>query len=322
MKLHTTLACMLVAAAPLYSFANGPIDGTVYGRVNLSLDAVDRDDTVAPASDVDEWQLNSNASRFGYKGETALSEELSVVYQVEWEVDVDGDGTDLRPRNRFLGLKGEWGKVIAGRHDTPTKLIGREFDLFNDLFGDIKNTFEGENRAANIALYSSPTVGAFTGHVAFIPGEDTANGNDGISDGISAVAEIAIDNLYLALGIDQDVDGQDLQRFVAQYTMGDFVFGAMLQNNEDDVNEIDESGFAANIAYKMGNTTFKAQIGQQDNDATLRTFQDEETLSLGFDHKLASKTKIFGYITMDEDKAPGTGEDELTVIGAGIEHKF
>ncbi len=324
MKLHTPLILIAALTASGVALADGPIDGKVYGLINLSLDNVDRDDNVGTPTQIDEWQLNSNASRFGYKGETALDESLSVIYQVEWEVSVDGSSTDLTARNRFLGLKGGWGTIIAGRHDTPTKDIGKKVDLFNDLFGDIKNTFEGENRAPNIAIYSSPMFGNFTTHVAFMPGEDTAAGNDSINDGMSAVIEgNVIDNLYLALAIDRDVDGQDLERFVAQYTMGDFVFAAMLQQNEDDlaVSQQDESGMAASVAYKVGANTFKFQYGKIDNDATAGTFEDEDTLSIGYDRKLGTNTKFFSYITMDQD-TNGNAEDELTVIGAGFEHKF
>ena len=322
MKLHTPFILLAALATPLTALADGPIDGDVYGRINLSLDKVDRDDMVGAPTDLDEWQLNSNASRFGYKGETAIDESLSVIYQVEWEVSVDGDNTDLSARNRFLGLKGEWGSILAGRHDTPTKIIGKKVDLFNDQFGDIKNTFEGENRASNIAYYTSPMVGNVTAHVAFIPGEDTAGGDDGLNDGMSAVVEAKlIDNLYIALGIDRDVDGQDLERLVAQYTMGNFVFAAMLQQNEDELDIQDESGVAASVAYKTGANTFKFQVGQIDNDAGAGTFEEEETITFGYDRKLGDNTKFFSYITLDED-GNGGAEDELTVVGAGFEHRF
>ena len=56
------------------------------------------------------------------------------------------------------GIKGSFGTVWAGKHDTPTKLAQGKIDLFNDLEGDIKNTFEGENRVSNIVAYSSPST--------------------------------------------------------------------------------------------------------------------------------------------------------------------
>ena len=49
-----------------FSFAEGPIDGKVYGKANLSV--VSQDDGGS-----DEWNLNSNASRLGLKGATKIS---------------------------------------------------------------------------------------------------------------------------------------------------------------------------------------------------------------------------------------------------------
>ena len=322
MKRHTCCAFLVALTASTFAFAEGPIDGEVYGRINISLDKVDREDDVGTPTDLDEWQLNSNASRFGFKGETVLDGSLSVIYQVEWEVDVDADETDLGPRNRFIGLKGEWGTILAGRHDTPTKLIGKRFDLFNDLFADIRSTFEGENRISNIVMYTAPTFSNVTATVMFIPGEDSANGNDGINDGVSVSVEVdLLENLYLGLSVDRDVDGQDLERLVVQYTVGDFVIAGLFQQNEDDIFTQDESGFAASVAYTVGANTFKFQAGQIDNDAPGGTFADEESITFGYDRKLGDNTTFFSYLTMDEDSVPGA-DDEFTVIGAGIEHRF
>lgn len=322
MKLHTTLACIAVMSAPCLSFANGPIDGSVYGKINLSLDMVEFDDNVGASTPLDEWQINSNASRFGFKGETPLDGGLSVVYQVEWQVDVDGSNTDLTARNRFIGLSGDFGSIIAGRNDTPTKMAQNKIDLFNDYLGDIANAFEGENRSRNIAIYSTPTFGIFSGQVAFIPGEDTAGGNDGLSDGISAAGMVEIEDLYLALAIDRDVDGQDLERIVAQWNLGDFQIGGMLQQNQDEADTIDETGIFASVSYTLGNNIFKGQLGQVDNDASGRTFSEEETFSVGYDRKLGKNTTLFAYLTRNTDSVSGGAEEELTVVGGGIEHKF
>ena len=68
------------------AYAAGPVDGTVYGKVNVSLV---NDDNGAS----DEWKLNSNASRLGVKGKSAINEGLTFVYKAEFEVYVD-DGDE------------------------------------------------------------------------------------------------------------------------------------------------------------------------------------------------------------------------------------
>ena len=213
-----------------HGFAAGPIDGTVYGKVNVSL--VNADD-----GSNDEWKLNSNASRLGVKGKSEIAEGLTLVYKAEFEICVDdGDckGQTFTQRNIMGGIKGSFGTVWAGKHDTPTKLAQSKIDLFNDLEGDIKNTFEGENRVSNIVAYSSPEINGFNSTIAMIPGEDADNGNDGLADGVSYSVSYKQDDLYLALAGDQDVDGQDLMRAVAQYKVDALKLGFMYQQNEND----------------------------------------------------------------------------------------
>ena len=112
-----------------FGFASGPIDGKVYGKANLSVVSQD-------FGAYDEWALNSNASRLGIKGKTEISEGLEIVYQAEYEVCIDsGDckGQTFKQRNTFVGIKGGFGMVWAGKHDTPTKLSQKKIDLFNDF---------------------------------------------------------------------------------------------------------------------------------------------------------------------------------------------
>ena len=59
-----------MGAVPM-AIADGPIDGKVYGKVNVSVVNTDTN------SD-DAWELNSNASRIGFKGATEISDSLEV----------------------------------------------------------------------------------------------------------------------------------------------------------------------------------------------------------------------------------------------------
>jgi predicted porin len=299
-----------------YGFAAGPIDGTLYGKVNVSL--VNADD-----GSNDEWKLNSNASRLGVKGESEIAEGLSVIYKAEFEICVDdGDckGQTFTQRNIMGGIKGSFGTVWVGKHDTPTKLAQSKIDLFNDLEGDIKNTFEGENRVSNIVAYSSPEVNGFSSTVAMIPGEDAENDNGGLADGVSYSVSYQQDDLYLALAGDQDVDNQDLMRLVAQYKIDALKLGVMYQQNEDTLGTKDESGFFVSAAYKLDSAiTLKAQFGSIEDDVD---GDEEETLSLGADYKLAKSTKLYVFYTDNTDSSVGSADSENSAFGLGMEHKF
>jgi predicted porin len=304
-----------------FSFSSGPIDGKVYGKANLSI--LNQED-----NGTDEWNLNSNASRLGVKGKTKISDGLEVVYQAEYEICIDSGsckGQTFKQRNTFAGLKGDFGMVWAGKHDTPAKLAQKKIDLFNDLEGDIKNTFEGENRLSNIVAYTSPTANGLTATLAIIPaeGEDfDQDGKDdtGLNDGMSYSINYSLDNLYLAIAGDQDIDDQDLLRMVAQYQMDALKLGFMYQQNEDSLGTKDESGYFFSAAYKIdGNVTLKAQYGAIEDDVD---GDEEKTMSIGADYKLGKNTKVFAFYTDNTDSAVDSDDSEFSAVGLGMEHKF
>ena len=299
-----------------HGFAAGPIDGTVYGKVNVSL--VNADD-----GSNDEWKLNSNASRLGVKGKSEIAEGITLIYKAEFEVCVDdGDckGQTFSQRNIMGGIKGSFGTVWAGKHDTPTKLAQSKIDLFNDLEGDIKKTFDGENRVSNIVAYSSPEINGFSSTIAMIPGEDAKNDNGGLADGVSYSVSYKQDGLYLALAGDQDVKGQDVVRLVAQHKIDALKLGFMYQQNENTLGSEDESGYFVSAAYKLDSAiTLKAQFGLNEDDAD---GSEEETLSLGADYKLAKSTKLYVFYTDNTDTDVDSKDPESSTFGLGMEHKF
>ena len=291
-------ATAMLATAP-FAAANGPIDGKLYGKVNVSV--VNSDS----GSD-DTWKLNSNASRIGLKGSTQVSEGLTVFYKTEFQVDVDGDGDVFKQRNIFAGVKGSFGSVLAGKNDTPTKLAQKKIDLFNDLEGDIKKTFVGENRMSNIIAYTTPKYGNFSATYAVMPSEGD---NGSLSDATSYSVSYSKDDLYVAVASDSDVKGADLLRVVSQYKVDAWQLGLMYQENDT----TNESGYFASAAYKSNNITYKAQYGSNENDTD---GSDKTTLSVGADFKLAKNTKSFVFFTDNEDSS------STKTMGLGLEHKF
>ena len=291
-------ATAMLATAP-FATANGPIDGKLYGKINASVVNTD-------SGSEDTWKLNSNASRIGLKGSTQVSEGLTVFYKTEFEVDVDGDGDVFKQRNIFAGVKGSFGSILAGKNDTPTKLAQKKIDLFNDLEGDIKKTFAGENRMSNIIAYTTPKYGNFSATYAVMPSEGD---NGSLSDATSYSVSYSKDDLYVAVASDSDVKGADLLRVVSQYKVDAWQFGLMYQKNDT----TNESGYFASAAYKSNNITYKAQYGSNENDTD---GSDKTTLSVGADLKLAKNTKTFVFFTDNESSS------STKTFGLGLEHKF
>ena len=108
----------------------------VYGKLNIAVNN-DGSDGV----NEQEIDLVSNASRLGFKGKVDMKNGLTGIYQIEYQVDITNDNTKGKTfdqRNSFVGLKGNFGTLKLGTHDTPLKLAQLKADLFNDLKGDIK----------------------------------------------------------------------------------------------------------------------------------------------------------------------------------------
>ena len=116
MKKHALALAVLAAAVPGLALADGP---TVYGKLNVSLDNVDTDTGVA-ATSTTIWNLNSNASRIGIRGDAdTFLQGVKGLYYAEFGVKADdGVASGVSPfsqRNIYLGLKTDYGTLRAGK---------------------------------------------------------------------------------------------------------------------------------------------------------------------------------------------------------------
>lgn len=191
---------------------------TVYGKLHVTLDNVDKFSATTKADTDNVWEINSNASRIGVKGEETLTDNLKAIYLAEWQVNTDGDGTDLGMRNRYLGLKYDMiGTVKVGRIDSHLKNAQGKVDLFNDFnVLDMTNTLAGENRLNNVISLESDTkaLNGFGINVMLQQGENNklaGNNSNDISDslGDAISASLVYDNkdmgVYAALAGDKNV---------------------------------------------------------------------------------------------------------------------
>lgn len=288
-------------------------DVAVYGKVNLSLNKVEQESKIPV---IDEWQLNSNASRIGLKGSYAIEVSLKAIYQMEFEVAVDDgntkDGNAFGQRNIFAGLEGDFGTLIAGVHDTPLKNAQGKVDRFNDLpLADIKNIMEGEDRAKNIVMYTSPKMNGVSLAAAIILAE--APSDDSADDGTSFSINYKNDFLTAAIAKNSDVDGQETTRVVADLNLDNTGIGVLWQAAENtDNSTIDEDSWLLSAQQKFGSYALKAQYGKTDysND-------DEDTLiAIGMDKKLGKKSKVYAYYSaIRRDEGNFIADDQTLALG-------
>lgn len=291
-------------------------DPKVYGKANLSLNLTDDEGT-------DTTKLNSNASRFGIKGSFDASDSIKAIYKFEYETFID-DGDDgkedsnseFKQRNIYAGFQGGFGTIIAGNHDTPTKLAQGKIDRFNDLvLGDIKNVIQGENRAKNIIMYTTPKMNGLSATVAFVPGEE----DDGdVTDGVSAAISYKANGYSFTVAHDDgetiDSSVESLTRLVGEYKGDGFKLGALYQVADEGSN--DEDGFVLSGEYKLSNgLILKGQYAESDDET-----KEITQTAVGVDYKLGKKSKIFSYYAKVE--ADDGVTTDANTFALGYEIKF
>lgn len=334
-------------------------DVTVYGKINVSYNQIEKDE--AGVIEQDNWELETFASRLGFKGFEKINDSLKAVYKLEYQVVPDGEGGDreFKARNSYVGLQGSFGTLVAGNHDTPLKQSQGKVDVFNDYsLGDIALSIPGERRENDIVMYKTPAMGALSGTLAIMPGEDSGaagdDEDDSFADQISANLIYKQDAIYAALGIDDNVNGLDIIRLTGAYTMGDVTIGAMYQEAEDadltqgnglsdnvkgaissalidaetltDFVAEDQQSFLLSVKWKINSVVLKAQYIDSTYENS-STEIDNTQMTVGADYILSKRTKLYVHyseIVAEQNTAIGiNGDYEYTGMGLlGMEHKF
>lgn len=314
-------------------------DPVIYGKINVSLDQFDHQGAAniiggSSPSIADQWELNSNASRLGVKGELPLENSgLKVIYLAEFETNADDGGSDpFSQRNIYIGVQGQYGQVIGGKFDTPLKVIEGKVDQFNDLKADIDVLVGGQNRVNNIVQYSTPKLGnLFTASLAFVTAEGAdvdldGEPDDGLTDTLSA--SLVADNgiFYGAIAYDtnqlarRSIDGlvrADILRAVATAKLGQFEIGALLQKAKDVADSDGEDiSYLISGGWTLGNIKLKAQAGLTKGDISN---EEGRLAALGLDYSLGKKTIVYTYFSSLKVDERDLSDDTFSV---GLSHSF
>lgn len=197
-------AIVIAAASALATPLAATADTILYGSARVSVDYNDDKSPVLgdPNARINaNWDVVDNSSRLGVQGIEDLGGGLSAVYKYEFGVDTteggNFDNTSKRPK--FVGLKGGFGTLTLGTHETPyyrvaeivdtfntakslgkTAWLGGSFDGFNlDVVSD-ERSGSGLFRMDNSVLYTTPDFNGFSGEAMLV-----MNGNLNDAQGYS-----------------------------------------------------------------------------------------------------------------------------------------
>ncbi len=296
------LAVAGALTAPLAAHADAP---TVYGKIHVSIESISNDNS---AADPDSGLATStNSSRLGVKGSSDLDNGMKLVYQMEGEVGVGATSkNNFMSRNTYVGLAGDFGTILTGRHDTPFKGVGRSVDYFGDGMGDSRTVINPDKkyydlRPDNVIAYATPEMGGFSAVLAYVTDAADDTKDDGKQTATSLSATYKAGSLMLGLGyqsLSKDATGGEAEtatRLVGSYNFGSFEVSALVQNMTAHKGIDGKDGSAMGIGGKLdlgAGSDIRAQYysmaAWDDADDT-----DVSKFAIGYFTKLAKKTTLY-----------------------------
>jgi predicted porin len=172
------LAVAAALTAPTLALADNA-NVTVYGRAHVSLDSNAGNSGTSTTGTKDGLNLTSNSSRIGFKGTEDLGGGVNALFQYETEVLAQGGNSLLgAQRDSYVGLKGGFGSVVAGRLPLAN-MYANDANFMGDKVGDAGNMTAGgfggngamavPSRVGRALAYVSPTFSGMTFTAGFVP---------------------------------------------------------------------------------------------------------------------------------------------------------
>ncbi|UOG93213.1 MAG: porin [Candidatus Thiothrix sulfatifontis] len=313
---------VIAVATALIAPAAAMADTTLYGKVHATVGNVE---TVTKGVETSETVVESHDSRFGIKGSTSLDNGLSATYGLELDVNLDEKGTVGANRNKFVGLKGGFGEIRVGTHDTPGKLATAGLDAFGDTYGDMKNIISSDgDRVNNVVAYINKfgPVGFAAAHSTNVGGDDATTAENAAN---TLMANYSTGPFYGALGVTAIDDTAETTK--ANIGLGykseaghfvNYVSEGVVKDGTPAAD--DEANVYLAGGFKIGAATLKGAVGVGERDGA----GEETQATLGVDYSLGKKTSA--YLLLNDNTnigrvATGT-EDSKSAAVVGLVSEF
>jgi predicted porin len=341
------LAAAVASAFAMPALAQVPAEIQIYGRVNVSAERIETDNSSNPAiANQSNYELVDNSSRVGIRGNKELTPGLRAIFQIESNVGLDDGGQEWSSRDSFAGLQGGFGTIRAGRtigpvyyatydyismhnHDTGTSSDALLHPTVVGYQGFMNNTF----------WYTSPKIGPFTVDVAFsLLGEDRLPGESQPKH-LGLVGSYDQGPLHAALsyasteGVAATAPGGDATAWTigGAYDFKFMVLGALWEMADFEGGGVsrDTDYFRIAAMFPMGQHEFHVNYGWVDGDASYGAKQ----WTLAYNYNITKTTKVYAFYTMvDNDSAgdfgfttsttaPSVGVQQSS-IAVGLRHNF
>ena len=346
------LAATVASAFAMPAFAQSiPPELQIYGRVNISMERIETDNSTNPGvPNESNYEFVDNSSRIGFRYSKDLTTGLKAIFQIESNVGLDDGGQVFSSRDSFAGLQGGFGTVRFGRTIGPVYYATYDYiSMHNHDTGTSSDALLAGTVVGNAGFmdntlwYTSPKIGNFTIEGAFsllgeqrqAPGMDQPRhiGLVGAYDAGPLHAAIS----YANTENDANLGGGTPSSATA-YTFGgayDFKFmvlGALWEMAERDVlgGSVESDYWRIAAMFPVGQHEFHVNYGLVDADGD----QGATQMTLGYNYNITKLTKVYAFYTMVDNDTNGnfvmggsstigaaTGA-QYTSIAVGLRHNF
>jgi predicted porin len=273
-------------------------------------------------------------SRLGFRGKEDLGGGLSAHFVIEAGILAD-TGASLANvtfgRQTLVGLTGSFGTVNFGRQfNLITNAVGSIDPFGGGTEGAYSNIMNFSFRTSNGVYYTTPTVGGFTGDLAYGVGEVAGNssGNREIGASISyangpVYAVVAHRSLNDALAANTN----QVTVMGVSYNFGPVTAALGYGINKDDAS-VDSHDLLVGASVPFGAGSAMASYIRHD-DRSGRG-QHANQVAVGYTYTLSKRTNVYtAYARIDNKNNAGFTVGNATEFGSGprglafgLRHKF
>ncbi|MBH0006197.1 porin [Psychrobacter sp. SWN149] len=338
---------LLVTAIAALSVSAAQAAPTIYGKAFLAADYVNAefDGPTGNMYDEDTVEINSHASRIGFKGSEAMTANTDVIYRLEYGTSLDGDNATFSNRDTYLGINNkQFGEFRVGKNQSSLARIDNVVvnQGYWDNLGQNKN--EGEvvaalnmadsNRIASSIIWTAPKYDGLPLQLSAMYSSDDANNNDNAGFGVAMLFDQGTGfTAGVAYDKDQNING-DIIRGTATVDLGKYMaapvtLGALYQVGDYDYGSEKEKGLVISAQMGLNNFAYPAAVYAQYNNTTNLDGDDNadsDQIVVGGKYMYKDNIIAHAYAGVNSaDNVPymGTrGDADVVVVGTGLEYLF
>lgn len=353
---------LLATAVAALSVSAANAAPTVYGKAFLAADYINAefDGPTGNMYDEDTVQINSHASRLGFKGSEAMTANTDVIYRLEYGTSLDGDNATFTNRDTYLGINNkQFGEFRAGKNQSTLARIDNVVvnQGYWDNLGQTTNESEAvsalnmadSNRITSSIIWTAPKYDGLPLQLSAMYSSNDLD-DDGSDDAGFGVAMMFDQGTGFTAGVaydkDQNIQG-DIIRGTATVDLGKYMaapvtLGAIYQVGDYDYSSEKEKGLVVSAQMGLNNFARPASVYAQYNKTdNLDGIDNADSDQIVVGGKYMYKDNIiahlyagvnnadnvgYRYNTVGDNNEPVLtgvrGDAQVVVVGTGLEYLF